>query len=359
MLKQLPYGLRKNILVSIEEVESGLKCECLCPACGDKLVAKKGKEKAHHFAHYNSDCKWALETALHLAGKEILERKKTIKIPSLEYFDNQYDFKLVNLTKPAVIHLDSVRLEVSVGNYKPDIIAKVGDVELQIEIAVTHFVDSEKKIKVRERGVSMLEIDLNDLQDGYNQSELENLILHSVEDKYWIFNVKEEKLIKRYNNEKASIQRTRLVQIEKGKVEYERMQEKKLVLEKEAKDKGYEILQCEGFEGITCSKLIYEKGAKLKDSQFSIPIKDGAYWNGKIYKENSTTEFVYLDNEKTYLSYYENAFNSLAYRQAKHLLKESNIFPDDKCIHCKFLHANLDDSFFKISCKFRKERLLD
>ena len=44
-------------LVDINDVPSGLECECTCPGCGGKLVAKKGEDTAHHFAHYRiQDC---------------------------------------------------------------------------------------------------------------------------------------------------------------------------------------------------------------------------------------------------------------------------------------------------------------
>lgn len=38
----LIYGVRDGKTISIEEVESGLNCGCVCPACGEVLVAKKG-----------------------------------------------------------------------------------------------------------------------------------------------------------------------------------------------------------------------------------------------------------------------------------------------------------------------------
>lgn len=69
----LLYGLRKGTLVHISEVESGLKCECKCPSCDAKLVARKGKKNKHHFAHHATDnCKYGYETSLHFAVKEII-----------------------------------------------------------------------------------------------------------------------------------------------------------------------------------------------------------------------------------------------------------------------------------------------
>lgn len=48
---------RDGTIKGIEVVPSGLACECVCPQCGEKLVAKKGDGLAAHFAHYQAqDC---------------------------------------------------------------------------------------------------------------------------------------------------------------------------------------------------------------------------------------------------------------------------------------------------------------
>ena len=41
-------ALKNGNLISIDEVESGLKCNCFCPVCNSQLVARKGKERVHH-----------------------------------------------------------------------------------------------------------------------------------------------------------------------------------------------------------------------------------------------------------------------------------------------------------------------
>ena len=44
----LEYGLRDNTLISVHsltEEEKGEKCNCVCPSCGGKLIAKLGKVK--------------------------------------------------------------------------------------------------------------------------------------------------------------------------------------------------------------------------------------------------------------------------------------------------------------------------
>jgi len=68
----LRYGVNENnALVGIEDVSRG-KTHLRCPYCEDKLTAKKGKIKEHHFAHQGQTCL-------------IVTRGK---IPSLPLYDN-------------------------------------------------------------------------------------------------------------------------------------------------------------------------------------------------------------------------------------------------------------------------------
>lgn len=49
-----PFGIRdgKTILVhDLGENEHGLKCNCICPNCGCRYVARFGEKNKHHFAH--------------------------------------------------------------------------------------------------------------------------------------------------------------------------------------------------------------------------------------------------------------------------------------------------------------------
>ena len=57
--------------VKIDDVAKGLSCGCVCPSCGEKLIAKNGGSKRiHHFAHASGkDCETAYETMLHKLAK--------------------------------------------------------------------------------------------------------------------------------------------------------------------------------------------------------------------------------------------------------------------------------------------------
>ncbi|HET7896257.1 MAG TPA: competence protein CoiA family protein, partial [Flavisolibacter sp.] len=85
---KLPYGLKDEFLVTIDQVESGLACRCVCPCCGERLLAKKGKTILHHFAHYHSpECRGGLETPLHRLCKEIIQQQKVFTLPP--YFSSR------------------------------------------------------------------------------------------------------------------------------------------------------------------------------------------------------------------------------------------------------------------------------
>lgn len=72
-------------LVDIDNVPSGLACNCTCPGCGRAMVAKKGDVQAHHFAHHaqqdGQSCVSAGETALHKFAKRILDERLEIVLP--------------------------------------------------------------------------------------------------------------------------------------------------------------------------------------------------------------------------------------------------------------------------------------
>jgi hypothetical protein len=69
----LKFGVdERNSLVGIADVTSG-KTNLVCPYCGNRLVAKKGNLKEHHFAHFEETCR-------------IVETKR--ELPTLPLYDN-------------------------------------------------------------------------------------------------------------------------------------------------------------------------------------------------------------------------------------------------------------------------------
>lgn len=139
----------------------GKDCGCVCPACGDELIARKGEKRMHHFAHRsNEDCEYGYESSLHLAAKGILSRAKKMVIPPIYVEFPQSGKPKELISKEREISIDDVELEKRFDDIIPDIVVYSGDEHFFIEIYVTHPIDDEKLKKLKEKKISTIEIDL-------------------------------------------------------------------------------------------------------------------------------------------------------------------------------------------------------
>ncbi|MEH6949117.1 competence protein CoiA family protein [Bacillus sp. JJ634] len=189
---KLPFGLKKdNTLVHISEVESGLKCNCVCPSCYHPLIAKKGPKTTHHFAHdKGKDCEYGLETSLHLAAKEVLEKYKKIVLPEV-FLEGQSGWRL---SKEIELNFDDVRIEMYHQGIVPDVLIYVQGKPLMVEITVTHKTGEEKIQKVRKQGISILEINLEHFERDFSLEDLEKEVIYNTSNKNWLLNIKAERL---------------------------------------------------------------------------------------------------------------------------------------------------------------------
>ena len=201
----LLLALQNDKVVSIEEVESGLACNCICPVCKTKLVAKKGNENEHHFAHYNgSSCATAYQTLLHLLAKQLISEKKRIKIPPVycEMFREDekdpkgYTFKKEKISEATPLEDVKVSLEQKDNGIIPDIIIEYKERKLYVEIYVSHKVDDNKKAIVQNNDVSMMEINLSNVNRMISKEELSKYLFDSTSKSVWIYNTYKNKIKK-------------------------------------------------------------------------------------------------------------------------------------------------------------------
>lgn len=191
---KLPFGLRDGRLVHISQVDSGLACACVCPACHGMLVARKGALRTDHFAHKaDGNCSTALETALHLAAKEILLRSGRIALPAARA--NYYGAGHTTIAcAQQVYKFDSVQSERRLGQIVADLVAYIDGEPLIIEVKVTHAVDAEKMHKIRSLGISALEIDLASCVDDLSFATLASVVVEGYDAKRWLYNSKAESM---------------------------------------------------------------------------------------------------------------------------------------------------------------------
>ena len=175
---QITHGLKEGELVSIADVERGLKCNCTCSKCGKPLVAKKGEVKDHHFAHsVDSDCTG--ETLKHYFAKQEIAEKKYLNLPHpTKYVYSLTDFKTVELEK-----------RIGDSQYIADVICTTANgKQLVIEIVVTHDLDNDKRNYLITNEVTTLKIDVNDWD--YQAQRLNEYMLQG--NNNWVYNKKAE-----------------------------------------------------------------------------------------------------------------------------------------------------------------------
>lgn len=196
---RLPFGLKDGRMVDVLEVKNGLACECVCPRCFSPLQANQGAQRSY-FSHdpklRSENCENAPETALHLMAKQLISENKFLKLPLLVIKENM-ETRYGNIEESELIeeerdvNLTGIIVEDG-GNpiIKPDISATVDGKQFFIEIAVTHFVDKEKKDKLRSLGIPTIELNLSKLKRDITKSELFEIVINGTETKKWISNPK-------------------------------------------------------------------------------------------------------------------------------------------------------------------------
>jgi hypothetical protein len=195
----IPYALKDGAPIHVSEVDSGLACNCICPSCHERLVAKKGGNRVNHFAHHSGEsCSSALESSLHIAAKDILAKEKRITLPAV-HIQFKSDGPSLQRAGPRIYRVDSVCKEKKIGNIKPDLILTIDQRELIVEIFVTHKVDSQKIHKITELDMSAIEIDLRALPRDMTKEALTELIVDGVDNKRWL------------NNERVNYERKELM----------------------------------------------------------------------------------------------------------------------------------------------------
>ena len=193
---KIPFGLKDGGLVEVSDVESGLDCGCVCPACKRPLQAKKGRVRAHYFAHDSiagsASCASGFETAIHLMAKQIVDEDRSLVFPGLIIRQKGEDLlgghhsEEIWLEKSGVRFFDSVELEKGLDDIRPDITAYVGDEPILIEVAVTSFAGDEKKRKIIKRQLPAIEIDLRSIDYSSTKNELRELLNSASTPKKWL-----------------------------------------------------------------------------------------------------------------------------------------------------------------------------
>jgi len=188
------YGMRDGKLLFIEDVPRGLACGCVCVKCSQPLIAKKGSERLHHFAHRDvTNCRGANETILHMLAKELLANLDVLMIPPYQFTKHRKTRtgKLVEHHAPVanggLVVVDNVKIEEREEGFVPDIIIESNSKTLIVEVAVSHKVDRAKLRRLRKRSLPAIEISLNASDSLLSRDKLKAKLQDDLISKAWLF----------------------------------------------------------------------------------------------------------------------------------------------------------------------------
>lgn len=200
----------RPVFVHIDSVEKDDNLDLICPECKENLLIRKGKVNAHHFAHLRkTKCAGADESITHKLGKYFVLQNQGIPLPTLSFYNSLREKSQYFIFEKEKLFFDKVEDEVIIKDGETSIIAdalgyKNGEA-YAIEIYVTHHVDEEKLNIYKQRGISVLEIDLS----RYRSCDFKKIakgIFEEIENKNWLYNHQFENVLSNYRAAGEDIQ---------------------------------------------------------------------------------------------------------------------------------------------------------
>lgn len=204
----VPFGLKDGLLYEPRQVANGKACGCICPGCQHPLVAKQNAQTPH-FAHApGEDCKNGLETAIHLAAKQLIAERMEVSIPAvILQFPGGYGERpsTQDLYTSHLKPLSEVRIEPWLDGFRPDIVVVESHRQrkILIEIAVTHFVDDAKLTKIKDRGIHAIEIDVSSAREQIDFALLNRFLFGVPSLGRWLYHPEAAELEQQYITKRA------------------------------------------------------------------------------------------------------------------------------------------------------------
>lgn len=192
---KIPFGLKEGRLHFVGEVDVGAACGCVCPdpACGLPLIARNKpspeRKRIFHFRHasLNAAC-GGRESALHQMAKQVVERAAALTLPAWRADELAFDAVGASLAPGTATEVVAAQGQIRSDVCVTPVINNAFLPALHVEIRVSHAVDWEKRRSVVASHLSMIEIDLSEVDDELLQNEaaFSELVLHQPDNRHWV-----------------------------------------------------------------------------------------------------------------------------------------------------------------------------
>ena len=171
--------------VSIDHVDRGLACECVCYKCKKPVEARQGEIRSPHFAHCNNtECFFSAEEGSYYQFFRLLNEFKMFSFPKVVWKSE--------IIKPDCrVKLTEVKLNKDGPQYPPELICYCGERCFQILLDFEKYYDSKDLLEFEEYGKqndrAIIKINIDD----FNKLKLSQIIeqyINSPCNKEWVFN---------------------------------------------------------------------------------------------------------------------------------------------------------------------------
>ncbi len=266
---RVPFGLKDGKMYEPRQVPLGKACGCICPSCNSPLIARHAlkcsakRSVTPHFAHQaDANCVYGRESAIHLAAKQLIEEHRKLYLPDhvvriyvVDEMGNEHKPQRT-LVSAGLKVFSSVRLEQSISDFRPDLIATtVNGNDLLIEIAVTSFVDELKQKKIENYGTAAIQIDASKIP-VVNFDALTKLLFEPSSNVEWLFHPK--------NESTKSVLHARLApELEAAMVEAQKKEEHRIIQDR----KKEEQRRIEAERQKNVEKIEHQRQAKLQEQK--------------------------------------------------------------------------------------------
>lgn len=154
-------------LVSAKDAARNIRFQC--PHCHFPVILKRGTVRMPHFAHKGPACAGALETYLHRLAIHLIMTNPTIRI---------------RLASGELFNYSKAVGEYGIGSRRVDVMLFGNDgTFLAVEIAVTHFLTSDKHADLRALSCPALEIRLTSDHKAMTKTQLRKELINETRNK--------------------------------------------------------------------------------------------------------------------------------------------------------------------------------
>lgn len=199
----IPLGERDGQMYRAYEVENGLACGCVCPACRKPLVAaNQGEKRFPYFRHVEQDDCWqGRSEGIRRAAVQLIAQRQEILLPG--YKDTVILTGRSGQVRSAevafsakLIRVDQVERFVDLGDLRAHALLTYQERQLVVRIQCSARQEHERRRRLQAMDMSSIEIDLHWLSDAdiNDQARFEHAVLYASGNRSWIRCLRAERL---------------------------------------------------------------------------------------------------------------------------------------------------------------------